>query len=98
LLVVTKIVLPPPAPAPATMAMPCTSPEISPLSSICHNPGIAGIAAPVFNSGKAVLGSVGLAMAARHVTPETLPGFAEQVVRAAEQVTAALRARGNALW
>lgn len=61
------------------------------------NPGIAGIAAPVFNSGKAILGSVGLAMAARHVTPETLPGFAEQVTRAAEQITAVLRASPAAL-
>lgn len=61
------------------------------------NPGIAGISAPVFNSGKAILGSIGLAMEARHVVPETLPALARQVMLAAEQVSAVLRDSPSAL-
>jgi DNA-binding IclR family transcriptional regulator len=56
------------------------------------NPGIAGISAPVFNRGRSVIGSLGLAMQARHVTPETLPRLAAAVMRAAAALNQAMLA------
>ena len=66
-------------------------------SGFCHTvgefrPGIAGLSAPVVNRRGAIIGSLGLAMAARHVTPASLPGLTVAVIATAAEITATLRA------
>ena len=50
-------------------------------------PGIVGIAAPLFNREAQVLGSMGIAMSARSVRRDDYPALADAVMRAAHEAT-----------
>ncbi len=55
-----------------------------------HEPGIRCIAAPVYNPAGIVIASIGISGPSVRVTPERITGFAVQVMRAANELSAEL--------
>lgn len=51
------------------------------------NPGVVGIAAPIFNSEHAILGSIGIAMSAEEVKDTDMNKAVVSVKRAAKEVS-----------
>lgn len=58
-------------------------------------PGIVGIAAPLFNREDQVLGSLGIAMPGSAVSPEDYEGLAQTVMEAARRATREIAAFGH---